>query len=273
MLYANFCRSINILGASAKLAIQSHLEYRLNFFIDACVQPLITAGIELSMWYTIFGYLKSDQLGGFSKDNYLAYMLWASFFSRVASNWYYEFRMVEEIESGSVNSILTRPLTFFEYYCGQFMGYKLLTAIFSFLIPFAFSLLFQFKIIYERLPMAILLMVYYLLFLYVISFLVSSLAFFFTRVASFTVTKNFLLWILSGEIFPLDILPQAIKSTVIALPFASSVYVPVGYLTGRLEYLAVANAFQSVSWGLLIVSLLASVLWLRGVRQYSGTGA
>lgn len=273
MLFANFYRSIKILNASAKLAIQSQLEYRLNFFIDACFQPLITAGIELSMWYTIFGYLKADTLGGFSKDNYLAYMLWASFFARVASNWYYEFRMVEEIESGSVNSILTRPLTYFEYYCGQFMGYKLLTAFFSFLIPLGISLAFDFSISYDRLPLAILLMIYYLLFLYVISFLVSSLAFYFTRVTSFTVTKNFLLWILSGEIFPLDILPDSIKATVMSLPFASSVYVPVGYLSGRLEFALVINAFQSVTVGLIVVTILAVLLWQRGVRAYSGTGA
>jgi ABC-2 type transport system permease protein len=255
------------------LAIQSHIEYRLNFFIDACLQPLITAGIEISMWFTIFKLMNTETLAGFPKDSYLSYMLWASFFSRVASNWYYEFRMVEEVESGSINSILTRPLTFFEFYCGQFMGYKVLTAAISFLIPLSFSILFKFSIFYERMPLAFLLMVFYLFFLYAISFLIASFAFYFTRVSSFTVTKNFLLWILSGEIFPLDILPQSIKATVIALPFASSCYIPVGYLTGRLETAAVIKAFQSVAIGLVVVIILATFVWRRGVRIYSGTGA
>jgi ABC-2 type transport system permease protein len=249
------------------------LEYRLNFFVDACLHPLITAGIEISMWFTIFKMINSETLAGFPQSSYLAYMLWGSFFSRVASNWYYEFRMVDEIESGSINSILTRPFTFFEFYCGQFIGYKILTAGISFLVPFFVGLIFDFTIYYERVPLAILLMVFYLFFLYAISFLVTSLAFYFTRVGAFTITKNFLLWILSGEIFPLDILPASIKATVIALPFASSCYIPVGYLTGRLEVAAVFKAFQSVAIGLVVAIGLGAIVWRRGVRIYCGTGA
>lgn len=272
-LFANISRVIKIFLASANLAVQSHLEYRLNFFIDACLQPLITAGIEVSMWFTIFKLMNSETLAGFPKSSYLAYMLWGSFFSRVASNWYYEFRMVDEVESGSVNAILTRPFTYFEFYCGQFIGYKVLTAGISFLVPLFFSLIFKFSIYYDRMPLAFLLMIFYLFFLYTISFIVASLAFYFTRVGAFTVTKNFLLWILSGEIFPLDILPVSIKATVIALPFASSCYIPVGYLTGRLEIDAVIKAFQSVAVGLVVAIIIATVVWRRGVRIYSGTGA
>jgi ABC-2 type transport system permease protein len=269
----NICRVIKVFFASANLAIQSHIEYRLNFFIDACLQPLITAGIEISMWFTIFKLMNTETLGGFPKSSYLAYMLWGSFFSRVASNWYYEFKMVEEIESGSVNAILTRPLTFFEFYCGQFMGYKVLTAAISFLIPLSFGIIFQFSIFYSRMPLAFLLMVFYLFFLYSLSFLIASLAFYFTRVASFTVTKNYLLWILSGEIFPLDILPPSVKDTVIALPFASSCYIPVGYLTGRIEISYVWKAFQSVAIGLILIIIMGTLIWRKGVRIYSGTGA
>src|SRR4051812_23467450 len=116
MSYAVFLR--RNLGF-AKLAIVSNLEYRVNYLIDALLQPIITTGIELTLWYAIFKTSNSPTIGGFTREYYLSYALWAAFAARISVSWMYEFRMIEEIESGSVNSLIVRPMSFYEYYLSQ----------------------------------------------------------------------------------------------------------------------------------------------------------
>lgn len=85
--------------------------------------------------------------------------------------------------------------------------------------------------------------------------------------------KNMALWVLTGESFPLDLIPEPYKSYVLRLPFASGVYFPVAYLTGRVGNEELLQAFASVALGIAVVSVIAWLMWRRGLREYSGIGA
>lgn len=259
--------------AFANLAIVTNLEYRLNYFIDAIIQPILTTGIEILLWVAVFKGAKSDFIAGFSQANYLSYALWSAFFARIATSWMYEFKMVEEISSGSVNSIIVRPMSFYEYYLSQLMGYKVVTTIISLIIPVAASLVFDLPTDLSRLPLATLLCFYYLILVHSISFIISTLAFHFTKISSLTVAKNLFMWILMGELFPLDLLPDPYKTWIISLPFASGVFTPVAYITGRVGIETMMTGFLSVTIGLVILNLLGAFLWKKGIENYVGTGA
>ncbi|MGZ3685036.1 MAG: hypothetical protein ACXVCI_14340 [Bdellovibrionota bacterium] len=109
----------------------------MNFITDAVAQPLMSALIEILLWFAVFRSVGGREIAGFSRENYLAYAIWASFVARITSNWMYEFRMIDDVESGSVNTLLARPVSFFEYYLSQFMGYKVITSVFSLIFPLA----------------------------------------------------------------------------------------------------------------------------------------
>lgn len=255
------------------MAIVSQLEYRFNLFVDACLQPILLCISEVALWTAIFRGGGIESLNGFSKEYYLAYALWAAFFARIAANWMYEMRMIDEIDSGSVNSILVRPISFYEYYLGQFMGYKLLTSILSLCVPVLVCLFINSSTHLLRLPLAFALSMYYLILAHTLSSIISSFAFFFNRIHALTVTKNFILWFLVGELFPLDLLPIKVRAFVIALPFSSGVYLPVGYLTGRIPLKMIWQGFLSVSLGIAISLLAFHLIWNMGRKKYSGTGA
>ncbi len=270
-----FCRRFL---SSAQLAVISQLEYRFNFFTDAVIQPTIVGLIEVTIWSAILSSTGQSTLNGFTRGSYLAYALWAAFFARIGANWMYEFRMVEEIESGSVNSILSRPISFFEFYLGQFLGYKVLTSLTSFIVPITITLslpglAISDSTILSRLPLAFALQLLYLVLVHIVSFSVASIAFFLNRTYGFTVAKNIILSMLTGELFPLDLVPAPFKQIFLWSPFANSVYVPVGYLTGRLGIDAVERGLLSLGIGIIISGFIASLLWSAGCRRYSGTGA
>lgn len=255
------------------LAIKTQLEYRLNFVADALAQPLITSWIEMLLWKAVFFGIAGSTLGGFEKEAYLAYALWAAFISRISSNWMYEFRMIEEIESGSINALLTRPFSFYEYYFSQFMGYKFITTSASLLIPLGLGFALDLPIEYSRLPLALGLVTCYLFFIFTLSFIVAITAFHLTRVSSLTVAKNLALWLFSGELVPLDLFPEAIAKVLIYLPFSNAVYTPVGYLTGRFGTEVILRGYLSTLIGSLILGVIAWIYWKKSVRTYAGTAA
>jgi ABC-2 type transport system permease protein len=256
-----------------KLAVVTNLEYRLNFLIDALIQPMFTTGIEMLLWWAVFKSASSSTIGGFSREYYLSYALWAAFMARITISWMYEFRMIEEIDSGTINSLLVRPLSFYEYYFSQLMGYKFITTLFSFIFPVIVVVTFQLPTQMDRIPLAMTLAFYYLILIHSISFAISSLAFFYNKVYSLATAKNLLIWLLTGEMIPIDLMPGWLKSFLLFLPFSSGVFLPVGYITGRIGKDAIDRGFVSVTIFLVLVNLLGLVLWKRGLKSYVGTGA
>jgi ABC-2 type transport system permease protein len=259
--------------AAARLAVLNQLEYRINYLIDAVVQPMLSTTIEVTIWMALLTGMGMNSLGGFGREYYLSYALWASFVGRITSNWMYEYIMLDEIDSGRVNSILVRPISFFEFYLSQFLGYKMVTASFTFLLPLAACLIWKAPVLPERLPAMLLLTGYFLLFTYTVSFCVSCTAFFMNRAVSLTAMKNMLFWAVSGELIPLDLYPEPLKSILLHSPFASGVYVPVAYITGRVGHDMLWQSFISITGGIVIMAGLGYVLWQKGMRTYTGTGA
>lgn len=260
--------------ALARLAIVTNLEYRFNFILDAFIQPILTVGIEVLLWIAIFKTVDaSGSIGGFGRDNYLAYAIWAPFLGRIAISWMYESMMVEEIASGSINTILSRPLTFFEYYFSQTFGYKFITTIFSISFPILVSLYFQMPIHYGRLPAALLIVLYYLVLVHTMSFLVATFGFYLTRVRSFTLVKNLSLMLMGGELVPIDLMPSYLSNILLNLPFSSGVYIPIAFITGRCDWDLLYKGFGNITLGLIVIGIISYVTWKRGVREYTGTGA
>ena len=82
-----------------------------------------------------------------------------------------------------------------------------------------------------------------------------------------------IIWVLTGELMPLDLLPSPIREWIIALPFSCGIYIPAAYLSGRIDTNAFMKGFISLAVGGVVFGLLARFVWKQGLRRYSGTGA
>jgi ABC-2 type transport system permease protein len=181
--------------------------------------------------------------------------------------------MIEEIHSGAINGLLARPISFYEYFLSLFVGQKLISTTISLAIPIAVFICTDSTTHFARLPIALVLAGFSLTLTHTICFVIASFGFYFNRIHAFTVAKNFALCLVTGELFPLDLLSEGYRKWILRLPFASAVYIPVGYLTGRVDASAVSWAFFKVSVGLMIFGGAGAILWSRGHARYSGTGA
>lgn len=249
----------------------SSLEYRMNFVVEALALPLLSAFVECVFWMGIFQASGSKMIAGFDEANYLSYMLWAGFIGR--STWAYDFRMMEDINSGAINGFLVRPISFFEHYLSDFLGYKCLMLGTGLLVLIPIQLFFNPDLSFFRVAGALVLLMAYFVFTHVLSFCLSVLAFFFGRIQNLMVTKAFLLWVLSGDILPLNVYPSPYKEVLLALPFSCGVYMPIGYIVGRVDTPLLLQGLASVVLGTAVLGVVAKLLWTKALKTYSGTGA
>lgn len=258
--------------ACIKLGVAARVTYPIDFVMAIAVIPLCYFLVEAAFWTGLIEASGSDLLAGFPAPYYLGYFLYLVLqFGSV--NWRFERAMIAEINSGAVNALLLRPSSFYEYHLGQLLGQKLITALVMapviVLIAWAWDLPFH----AERLPLAFLMGICYVLLLFSLHFAVAAMAFFFDHVYSLNNTKNMIIWFLTGELMPLDLLPSPLREWVIALPFSCGIYLPAAYLSGRIETPLFMQGFVSLAVGGLLFGLLARFIWKRGLCSYGGTGA
>jgi len=258
--------------AYLRLSILAKLQLRWLFFISVLLGPCIQFGIEALFWTGCFEVSKSTEIGGFTLSQYLTYLLWL-IINLGAANWRFERAMIRDINTGAVNATLVRPGSFYGLHFGDLLGFKLLGLLL--LIPLALSLatFLELPLFYERVPIAICMGLLYLLFVFTINFTLASFAFFFDHVYSLNTTKNMLLWFFTGDLFPLDLLPEAWSSWIIRLPFSCGTYLPASYISGRISHDQFFQGFLSLAIGMLIMVPLARIAWKQGTRVYTGTGS
>ncbi|MBA3239058.1 MAG: ABC-2 family transporter protein [Parachlamydiaceae bacterium] len=234
--------------------------------------PLCYFLVEAAFWSGLIKASGNDLLAGFPARYYLGYCLYLVL-QLGSVNWRFERAMISEINTGAVNALLLRPSSFFEYHLGLLLGQKLITAFVMVPIIVLIARLWDLPLYIERLPIVLLMGVCYVTLLFSLHFAVAAMAFFFNHVYSLNNTKNMIIWFLTGELMPLDLLPSPIREWVIALPFSCGVYLPAAYLSGRIESDVFLRGFISLAFGGVFFGLIARLAWKQGLKRYSGTGA
>lgn len=98
------------------------------------------------------------------------------------------------------------------------------------------------------------------------------LAFWATRADALLAVQDALVFLLAGLVAPTALLPGAMQTLAMALPFRYMVGFPVEVLTGRVDDagLLVGFAFQA-GW-LAVAVTLYGIMWRRGLRRYAAVG-
>lgn len=258
--------------AYLRLSIVTKLQNPVLLFLSLLIGPSLQFAIEGLFWAGCFEASGKEQIGGFTLSQYLVYLLWL-LLNLGGANWRFERAMIHDINSGAVNAMLIRPGSFYGLHFGELFGFKLLGLIVLLPLMFVVAALFQLPILMERLPLALLMGLSYLLFIHTINFTIACFAFFFDHVYSLNTTKNMILWFLTGELFPLDLLPASLSYWISRLPFSAGVYLPASYISGRIGHQLFVEGFISLVCGIIIMALLARFMWRKGTQNYTGTGS
>ena len=105
-----------------------------------------------------------------------------------------------------------------------------------------------------------------------IAYSIAMLAFWILEISTVVFMVFSVEYFLSGQIFPLDMLPAWLASFVKWSPFPYEMYFPVQIFMERVRGAALVQGLAIQAFWVLVMWLLAVGLWRRGIRHYQAVG-
>ncbi len=108
---------------------------------------------------------------------------------------------------------------------------------------------------------------------FLLSGIITSLAFWTTRVYSIHEFYYALIMLFAGQFVPLQLMPAVIQNIARVLPFQLFMYLPIQIIQGNLSASEITQGYiTGILW--FIAALIGfRIVWRRGVKQYSAVGA
>lgn len=247
----------------------SWMQYRSFFFVLAfgwMVPPLVA----MFVWLTAAG---EGSISGITRSEFVTYYLVLMLVNQLTysqANW----TLGDMIREGILNHWLLRPLAPVYHVLASEVAGKIVYLLFT--VPFVLLLALILKPVFNLNFLNGLLFLLSLIFAWALRFLwgfwLASLAFWSTRADAFLALQDSLVFIFSGMVAPLAILPPVLKTIAFILPFRYMVAFPVEIFTRQLSASEIlVGLFIQFAW-LTLAAALSLGLWRSGVKRYSAVG-
>lgn len=256
------------------MSFQNEFTYRLNFVLWR-LRNVLRVLMVFVLWNSIFSV--NQVAFGYSRGQMMAYvflvLVVTAFVTSAPSN----DTIGGEISSGDLSNYLVKPINYLNYWLTRDWASKLLNILFATAEVTILYLLLQPQITLTSSPSGILIGLALSISAAFIYFFVSKVAVMLafwapenTWGAMFTLLV--LSEVLSGGIFPLDILPGWAYSLVQVTPFPYLTYFPIAALVGKISpFQAIIILLQSLAWA-GFAWYLSSKVWAKGQKVYSASG-
>lgn len=255
-------------------SFQNEFVYRLNFILWR-LRNVLRVLMTYFLWNTVF--LQNKIAFGYSKPQMVAYVFLVLIISAFIMSAPSNDNIGGEISNGDLSNYLTKPISYLKYWLTRDWASKLLNMIFAIIEISLLWIIFKPQIHISTSILTIILSILSI-------FLATMLYFLFTKLAvmvAFWTPENtwglmfiimVFLEILSGMIFPLNILPHWAYTAVQFTPFPYLIYFPIGILIGKFSQPEIVQILaQTIAW--LIISLfLVNKMWQAGLKTYSAYG-
>lgn len=255
------------------MGLQGGIVYRWNFLVRV-VFSLLQLAVVTVTWRAIYG--AKEEVAGRSFAELMSYFLVITLANYFISAFNEDFQIGEEIRSGTINQFLTKPIDYFGYRLTLFFANRAVTGAIV-IVPVLVCL----PLLVDFLPQhgewwrwAAAVPAFFLsaVIQFCIAFCFGLLAFWFLEIQGFVILSLAIETALSGQMFPLDLLPPAWLAIAEALPFYYQAYFPVAIATGGIESGDLARGF-AIQIGWVVIFILGGrLLWHRGLRRHTAVG-
>ncbi|MEK9200987.1 MAG: ABC-2 family transporter protein [Patescibacteria group bacterium] len=256
------------------LSFQNEFTYRLNFILWR-LRNVLRILMVITLWNVVLS--GRDSVFGYSSDQLIAYVLLASIVQTLVMASPSNDAVGGEIANGDLSNYLVKPISYIKFWFTRDLASKLLNILFAIgeffflIIIFRPNISFPFSIqnlIYGLLALSLAIISY---------FFVSKIAVF----VSFWIPENtwgfmfivlVFLEMLSGVIFPLDVMPSAVRFLVDLTPFPYLVYYPISIYVGKFTLSETLVILLKSSLWMVTSFFIVSRIWRKGLRVYSSEG-
>jgi len=246
---------------------QNQFIYRLNFVLWR-FRNVLRVLMTYFLWTSIFSSRTS--VFGYTKEQMIAYLLLALFINSLVASSPSSDNIGGEVSDGSLNNFLVKPIGYLRYWFTRDLSSKLLNTVFAIGEITLLFLLFRPSLYVAPSLISILLLVSAIIIYFLLTKLAISIVFWAPENTwGFMFTILVLMEMLTGLIFPLDLLPHWAFSALQFTPFPYLIYFPLASIIGK--PVAVRILLQSLVWMAVLYYLLKKV-WTKGLKVYSAYG-
>ena len=266
-----------------RVALIERLTYRSDFLLSSALRllPMVTT---ILLWSAVYAGAGRDsaggdgdkQIAGYRLPEMIAYLLLVHISRMFSSMPGLAAGIALDIREGTLKKYLLQPLDMLGYLITYRVAHKIAYIVTSFL-PYAglFALCSSY---FERLPNAEIWAAYLLslVLAFVIGFYfeacIGMIGFWMLEVTSLLYIVNTLNYFISGQMFPIDLLPAPVVRALKLLPFSYMAYFPAAVFLGKIEGPALWTGLAGAAAWAVGLFVFARVLFRLGVRRYSAYG-
>ncbi len=254
------------------VTIKEYFTYRLSFILWR-FRVVLNLLIPLFLWSSVFE--KSTNIAGYDKTSFISYLMYGNLIATFAFGTR-TFQISSDINDGSIVNILLKPVSFFKYHFAREIADKSINLFFAFFEIILLVTLLKLPLVTpNNLLIFIPVFINSIMISYFINLTLSFIGFWTTDVWPIRFIFIILLFFVSGNYFPLDILPPPIYKLILATPFPYFFYLPTKLLIDKnffahTPYLPEMIIF-SIVWlfGSYGIALLT---WKKGIKSFSFWG-
>lgn len=256
------------------IGLQNTFVYRWNFLLRMVfgVVPLVGT---IFLWKAVF-QSRGEAIQGYGFSTMIFYFMATVFLDNLITPTEDEWQIAGEIRDGKISALLTKPINYLGYRISLYLSYRLLY--FSIVIG---PILVLCWILREHLYLpkdaftwlAFALSTGMAAFIqFFIAYAVALLAFWILEISTIVFILYSFEYFLSGQVFPLDLLPGWLHGFLKWSPFTYEVFFPVQIAMERVKGVALWEGLAIQAGWLCATALIAHVMWTRGVRKYQAVG-
>jgi viologen exporter family transport system permease protein len=264
-----------------RISLEERLVYRGDFWIGTLMRflPIVT---QVFLWGAVFAGMGAaagrtgGQIAGFSYSDMVAYYLLAMIGRAFSSMPGLASGIALQIRNGEIKKYLVQPIDLIGFLFLTRMAHKLVYYGVA-LMPFAIAF-YLFRGYFPGWPSAGVLVAFAmsLVLAFLLGFFMEALV---GMIGFWTLEVSSLLWIymlfnffLSGQMFPLSILPAPWDTVALAIPLQYLAYFPAAVFLGKVSGPALWQGLAIAAAWVAFFILACRVAYHRGVRRYSAFG-
>lgn len=258
-----------------RASLVERMTYRGDFLIGTLLRflPMVTT---ILLWKAIYNGQKQSTLGGLTYDEMICYLLLVNISRMFSSMPNLAGGIARDIREGTLKKYLIQPIDLISYLMSYRMAHKVAYIVTSFL-PYAL-LFFLCRGFFHGVPgpvqalgyLASLILAFGVGFFFEVC--VGLVGFWFLEVTSILFIVMTLNFFISGQMLPLDFLPQPWSSILKALPFQYMAYFPAMVFLGKIHGSALVWGLVGEAAWVAFFFFLARGMYRLGLRRYGAYG-
>lgn len=258
------------------IGIQNTLVYRLNY-LARVLFGFVPLMATIFLWRAVYASKEGGgTIGEYSLAAMTSYYVLVTIVDALTAVSEDDWQIAADIKDGNISQFLLKPVDYLTYRACLFLSGRLIYTGVALLPVIGFVLfLRQFFV----LPADVGTFAWFLVSVvlaaaltFLISYTMALLAFWVTEVSTFIFIEYAFEYIASGHLFPLDILPPALKTVLGLTPFPYMLYFPVTVYLGQASGADLVRGLLIQTGWVALAYGAARWMWGRGVRHYSAVG-